>query len=240
MHSSSCAPSVSMYSQHMNVLITGANGGLGAAVSRAFLAEGATVIGVARSWDQSRNQPAPFLTVSADISTGEGAEAMVKQALEHGPLDALVHLVGGFAGGSTVTETSDQTWDGMLNVNLRTAFCAMRAALKPMLTAGRGRIVAVGARAAVEPSPNMAAYAVSKAALVALVKNVAAETKKSGVTANVVLPSIIDTPQNRASFPQADVSRWVAPESIAKVIVWLVSDAAADISGAVIPVYGRA
>jgi len=223
----------------MSVLITGANGGLGTAVSQAFRAAGATVIGVARSWEQFSNQP-PFPTISADVSTSAGCDAMVRQALEHGPLDALVHLVGGFAGGSPVAEISDQTWDGMLNVNLRTAFCAMRAALKPMLAAGRGRIVAVGSRAAVEPSPNVAAYAVSKAALVALVKNVAAETNKSGVTANVILPSTIDTPQNRAALPQADFSRWVAPESIAKVIVWLVSDAAADISGSVIPVYGRA
>ena len=186
-----------MYSQHMSVLITGANGGLGTAVCQAFLAEGATVIGVARCW----NEPLPFLTISADVATREGCEAMVRQALEHGPLDALVHLVGGFSGGSSVAETSDQTWDGMMSLNLRTAFCAMRAALKPMLAAGRGRIVAVGSRAAVEPSPNFAAYAVSKAALVALVKNVAAEANLSGVTANVVLPSVIDTPQNRVAMP---------------------------------------
>ncbi len=127
-----------------------------------------------------------------------------------------------------------------MNVNLRTAFCAMRAVLPSMIAAGRGRIVAVGSRAAVEASPDFAAYAVSKAALVALVKNVAAEGKTSGVTANVVLPSIIDTRQNRATMPQADVSRWVAPESIAQAIVWLTSDAAADTSGAVIPIYGRA
>jgi len=220
----------------MNVLITGASGGLGTAVARAFLEDGATVIGVARSW----SEPPPFLTVSADVSTGEGAEAMVKQALARGPLDALVHLVGGFAGGSPLAETTDRTWDGMMSLNLRAAFCAMRAALKPMLAAGRGRIVAVGSRAAVEPSPNHAAYAVSKAALVALVRNAAAEGGKRGVTANIVLPSTIDTPQNRAAMPHADSSQWVAPESIAKVIVWLVSEAAADINGAVIPVYGKA
>ena len=220
----------------MNVLITGANGGLGTAVCQAFLATGATVMGVARAW----KEPAPFLTISADVSTGEGCAEMAKRALEHGPLDALVHLVGGFAGGSPVSETSDQVWDGMMNVNLRTAFCAMRAVLPSMIAAGRGRIVAVGSRAAVEASPDFAAYAVSKAALVALVKNVAAEGKASGVTANVVLPSIIDTRQNRATMPQADVSRWVAPESIAQAIVWLTSDAAADTSGAVIPIYGRA
>jgi len=220
----------------MSVLVTGANGGLGPAVCQAFLDNGATVIGVAREW----KEPPPFTTISADVGTAEGCEEMVTHALQHGPLDALVHLVGGFSGGSPLTETSDQTWDGMINVNLRTAFCAMRAVLRPMTSAGRGRIVAIGARMAVEPSPNFAAYAVSKAALVALVRNVAAEGKKSGIIANIVLTSIIDTPQNRKAMPDADYSKWVRPESIAKLMVWLASDAAADISGAVIPIYGRA
>jgi NAD(P)-dependent dehydrogenase (short-subunit alcohol dehydrogenase family) len=220
----------------MNVLITGANGGLGTAVCQEFLAGGAKVIGVAREWKAAE----PFAMIAADVSTAEGCESMVKQALEHGPLDALVHLVGGFAGGSGVAETSDETWDKMMNINLRAAFCCIRAALKPMQAAGRGRIVAVGTRMAVEPSPNFAAYAVSKAALVALVKNVAAEGQKFGVTANVILPSTIDTPANRAAMPKVDPSRWVKPESIAKLLVYLVSDAAADTSGAVIPIYGRA
>ena len=225
-----------MYSERMNVLITGANGGLGTAVCQEFLASGAKVIGVSREW----KEPASFATISVDVSTAEGCESMVKHALEHGPLDALVHLVGGFAGGSGVVETSDETWDKMMNINLRTAFCCIRAALKPMQAAGRGRIAAVGTRMAVEPSPNFAAYGVSKAALVALIKNVAAEGQKIGVTANVVLPSTIDTPANRAAMPKADFSRWVNPESIAKLLVFLVSDAAADTSGAVIPIYGRA
>src|SRR6476646_9796069 len=154
----------------MNVLVTGANGGLGSAVCAAYVASGAAVIGVARSWKES----VPYPTISVDVSTAGGCESMVKQALEHGPIDALVHLVGGFAGGSPVSETTDQTWDSMMNVNLRAAFCCIRAALKPMQSAGRGRIVAIGTRMALEPSPNFAAYAVSKAALVALVKTVAA------------------------------------------------------------------
>jgi NAD(P)-dependent dehydrogenase (short-subunit alcohol dehydrogenase family) len=220
----------------MSVLVTGANGGLGTAVCQAFVDSGSAVIGVARVW----KEPVTFATISADVGTAEGCEKMVAQALQRGPLDALVHLVGGFSGGSPLTETSDQTWDGMMNLNLRTAFCAMRAALRPMSAAGRGRIVAIGSRVAVEPSPNFAAYAVSKAALVALVRNVAAEGKKSGITANIVLTSTIDTPQNRKAMPDADFTRWVTPLSIAKLIVWLASDAAADISGAVIPIYGRA
>jgi len=220
----------------MNVLVTGANGGLGTAVAKAFLDSGATVIGAALSWPN----PVPFATISADLSTGEGCDAMVKEALQHGPLDALVHLVGGFGGGSPIAETSDKTWDGMMNLNVRTAFCAMRAVLKPMTAAKRGRIVAVGSRAAVDPSPNFAAYAVSKAALVALVQNAAAEGKDLGITANVVLPSTIDTPQNRKAMPDSDFSRWVAPELIAQLLVYLTSDAAAAVSGAVIPIYGRA
>jgi NAD(P)-dependent dehydrogenase (short-subunit alcohol dehydrogenase family) len=220
----------------MNVLITGANGGLGTAVSKAFADSGATVIGVARSWTEA----VPFVALSVDLTTAEGCDSMVQEALKHGPIDALVHILGGFGGGQSIAETSDKTWDGMMTLNLRAAFCAMRAVLKPMTAAKRGRIVAVGSRAAVEPTPNYAAYSVSKAGLVALVKNVAAETKDLGITANVVLPSTIDTPLNREAMPKADFSQWVAPESIAKTLVYLASDGAGDVSGAVIPIYGRA
>jgi NAD(P)-dependent dehydrogenase (short-subunit alcohol dehydrogenase family) len=165
---------------------------------------------------------------------------MALQALQHGSIDALVHLIGGFGGGSRLWETSDATWDSMMNINLRAAFLTMRAVLKPMTVARRGRIVAIGSRAAIEPLANFAAYAVAKSALVALIKNVAAETRDLGITANVVLPSTIDTAANRKAMPKADFSTWVAPESIAKLLLWLASDQAADVSGAVIPIYGRA
>jgi NAD(P)-dependent dehydrogenase (short-subunit alcohol dehydrogenase family) len=220
----------------MSVLITGASGGLGTAVSKAFEDAGKNVIGVARNW----TEVVPFLTISADLTTAEGCDAMVAEALGHGPIEALVHILGGFGGGQSIAETSDKTWDGMMTLNLRAAFCAMRAVLKPMTAAKYGRIVAVGSRAAVEAMPNFAAYSVSKAGLVALVKNVAAEGKDLGITANVVLPSIIDTPANRQAMPTSDFSRWVQPESIAKSLVWLASKEAGDVSGAVIPIYGRA
>ncbi|HVO98320.1 MAG TPA: SDR family NAD(P)-dependent oxidoreductase [Bryobacteraceae bacterium] len=219
----------------MNVLITGASGGLGTAVCRAFGEDGATVIGVARNWLHGE----AFTTIAADLTTEAGCEAMVREALTHGPIDALAHLMGGFGGGQSVAETDDQTWDGMMTLNLRAAFCAMRAALKPMMAAEYGRIVAVGSRAAVEPMKNFAAYSVSKAGLVALVKNVAVEGKDFGITANVVLPSVIDTPPNRKAMPDANVSKWVTPESIAELVVWLASKRAGDVSGAVIPIYGR-
>jgi NAD(P)-dependent dehydrogenase (short-subunit alcohol dehydrogenase family) len=219
----------------MSVLITGAGGGLGGAVCSAFVDSGAKVIGVNRSWKESK----PYLTIAADVMTGDGAAELIKQALEHGPIDAVVHLVGGFGPGK-IAETSDQVWDLMMDVNVRTAFNVMRASLPSMITARRGRIVAVGSRAALEPSPGISAYAVSKAALVALVKNAAAEVKDSGVTVNAVLPSTIDTPANRKAMPRADFSTWVPPESIAQLIVWLCSEAAANVSGAAIPIYGRA
>src|SRR5215469_79346 len=171
----------------MAVIITGAGGGLGAAVCRAFLDRGAQVIGVERSWHETM----PFPTINADPTTAEGCAAMIAEARKHGSVDGLVHLVGGFSGGSPIAETTEQTWDLMMNINLRAAFLAIRAALPPMVEAKHGRIVAVGSRAAVEASPKFAAYAVSKAALVALIKNVAAETKDLGVTANAVLPSTI-------------------------------------------------
>jgi NAD(P)-dependent dehydrogenase (short-subunit alcohol dehydrogenase family) len=220
----------------MSVIITGAAGGLGSPVCGVFHEAGVQVIAIDRAWKKTQ----PYKTIDADLTTSEGATAMVGEALSHGPIDGLIHLVGGFAGGTPIAETDEKTWDLMMNVNVRIAFLTIRAALKPMIEARRGRIVAVGSRAAVEPSPNLAAYAVSKAAVVALVKNVAAEVKDLGITANAVLPSTIDTPANRASMPKADFSAWVAPASIAKLLLWLASDAAGDTSGAVIPIYGRA
>jgi NAD(P)-dependent dehydrogenase (short-subunit alcohol dehydrogenase family) len=219
----------------MSILITGAAGGLGSAVCRIFVEAGLDVIAVDRS-----PQRQSYATIEADLTTAPGATAMIEQALAHGPVDALVHLVGGFSGGKPIAETDDQTFDLMMNVNLRIAFNAIRAALKPMMNARSGSIVAIGSRAAVDPSPNLAAYAISKAALVALIKNVAAEVKDSGITANIVLPSTIDTPANRIAMPHSDFSKWVTPESIARLLLWLVSDAASDVNGAVIPIYGRA
>jgi NAD(P)-dependent dehydrogenase (short-subunit alcohol dehydrogenase family) len=220
----------------MSILITGAAGGLGSAVCRVFTEAGVKIVAVDKSWKESQSYP----TIDADLTTGDGATAMIEQAITHGPIDGLVHLVGGFSGGKPIAETDDKTFDLMINVNLRIAFNAIRATLKPMISSRRGRIIAIGSRAAVEPSPNIAAYAISKAALVALVKNVAAEVKDLGITANMVLPSTIDTRANRAAMPKSDFSKWVTPESIAKLLLWLVSDAAADVSGAVIPIYGRA
>jgi NAD(P)-dependent dehydrogenase (short-subunit alcohol dehydrogenase family) len=220
----------------MSIVITGAAGGLGGAVCRVFTEAGVKIVAIDRAWKQTM----PYPTVNADLTTADGAAAMIEQASAHGPIDGLVHLVGGFAGGKSIAESDDGAWDLMMNVNVRIALNCIRAALKPMIAAKHGRIVAIGSRAAVEPLPNFAAYAVSKAALVALVQNAAAEVKDLGITVNAVLPSTIDTAANRKAMPKTDFAKWVTPESIAKLLLWLTSDAASDVSGAVIPIYGRA
>lgn len=221
------------------VLITGATGGLGQAVVRAFLREGAVVAGVARRWPQDE-RPAGVLTVQADLGTPEGAETAVRALVErHGRIDAAVHLMGGFAMDGPVEATKVETWDRMMEMNARSAFLLFRAALPWMLKAGGGRLLAVGSRAGAEGAPGAAAYAVSKAALHALVLNLAAELRQKGITVNAVLPGTIDTAANRAAMPNADFAKWVAPETIAEALLWLASDQAAATSGALIPVYGR-
>jgi NAD(P)-dependent dehydrogenase (short-subunit alcohol dehydrogenase family) len=221
-------------------LVTGANGGLGRAVTRAFLGEGAAVAGVYRS-GQPASEDERFREYRANVADPAEAAAVVERAAkDFGRLDGLIHLVGGFEGGAPAEDTSDETWRRMLDVNLNAAFYAMRAALKVMRAAGHGRIVAVGSRTGIEPAAGLAAYGVSKAALNALVRTIALEVRDSGITANLVLPSVIDTPANRAAMPSADHSRWVHPDSIARLIVFLASGAAADVNGAAIPIYGRA
>jgi NAD(P)-dependent dehydrogenase (short-subunit alcohol dehydrogenase family) len=221
----------------MVVLITGASGGLGPAVVRAFLDSGAAgIFGVARSW---KEHPADgrFHAIEADLSRARECQRVAELA---GQPDALVHLVGGFSGGNPIAQTTEEDWRNMLDVNLGTAFSMFRAVLPKMIEAQRGRILAVGSRAAVEHMPGFAGYTVAKAALLALVKTLALEVKDAGITANLVLPSTIDTPATRAAMPKADFSKWVKPEAIADLLVFLASAKAGDVSGAAIPIYGRA
>jgi NAD(P)-dependent dehydrogenase (short-subunit alcohol dehydrogenase family) len=220
----------------MTTLITGANGGLGRAVVEAFLASGATVYGVDLAWKQQPHANPRFHPLEANLLQASECERVAQQAAP----GALVHLVGAFGGGQPVAQTEDKVWDQMMDVNLRCAFHIFRAVLPGMVAAKRGRIVAISSRAAVEPLANFAAYSVTKAALVTLVQTIALEVKDSGITANAVLPSVIDTPANRAAMPSADASTWVTPASIARLLVWLASDDASDVSGAAIPIYGRA
>jgi NAD(P)-dependent dehydrogenase (short-subunit alcohol dehydrogenase family) len=226
-------------SDNQVVLITGAQGGLGTYITEAFLAAGAQVVGSSRRIDDAAFPHARFAGMAADLTNAEDAARLAAGVVERfGKVDALIHVAGGFAGGSRIDETDDATWDAMMNLNVRAAFHILRAVLPPMRRQKRGRIVAIGSRAGVEPAAHIAAYAASKAALVSLVKTAALENRAAGITANTILPGAIDTAANRASDPGGDHAKWVSPERLAALALFLASDQAAEITGAAIPVYG--
>jgi NAD(P)-dependent dehydrogenase (short-subunit alcohol dehydrogenase family) len=221
------------------VLITGAKGGLGNSVTTAFLNAGATVVGVARSIANADFPNERFTAVETALESVADATQVVRSVVaKTGRVDALVHLVGGYAGGKPIAETDDATLDNMIELNFRVAFYVLRAVLPQMRTQGSGRIIAIGGKAAVEPVPGAAIYAATKAALVSLVRTAAQENKDHGITVNAILPGTMDTPGNRAAMPKADFSKWVDPAQIASLIVHLASDHASQVNGAVIPVYG--
>jgi NAD(P)-dependent dehydrogenase (short-subunit alcohol dehydrogenase family) len=225
--------------QNKVALVTGANGGLGTSVTQALLDAGATVVGVSRNIRQADFRHPSFVAISAKLSTGEAANKLVEQVTaKFARIDLLAHLVGGFAGGKTIAETDDATFEAMLDLNLKTAFYVLRAVIPQMRRARSGRIVAIASRAAEDPGPGVGAYSASKAALVSLIRTVALENKDHGITANVILPGTIDTPANRKAMPGADTGTWVLPASIAALIVWLAGEAGKDVNGAAIPVYG--
>jgi NAD(P)-dependent dehydrogenase (short-subunit alcohol dehydrogenase family) len=224
----------------MVVLITGAKGGLGTHVTQAFLNSGATVAGSSRRIADSDFPHPKFFAVPADLTDAAQARSLADAVMARsGGIDALVHVTGGYTGGKPVHETTDDAWDQMMNLNLRAAFNTLRAVIPHMRQAGRGRIIAIGSRAAVEPGPNVGAYSASKAALLSLVKTVALENRDLAITANVILPGTIDTEANRQWGTAEDRAKWVSPDRIAALAVFLTSDAAADITGAAIPVYGK-
>lgn len=220
-------------------LVTGANGGLGSFVTRALLDAGATVIGVSRKIQQSDFNHPSFTALPAEMSTADGAKSVVDSIVPRfGRLDIVAHTVGGFAGGTSIAETDDTTFQRMFDVNLNSTFYVLRAVLPVMRKAGNGRIIAIGSRAALEPGAGVGAYSASKAAMVSLIRTVAVENKDVGITANVILPGTMDTPANRRFMPKADFSKWVQPATIASLTIWLARDAGKDVNGAVIPVYG--
>ncbi|MEP7353232.1 MAG: SDR family NAD(P)-dependent oxidoreductase [Acidobacteriota bacterium] len=222
------------------VLITGAKGGLGNYVTQAFLDAQAIVVGTARSIKAEDFPHKNFTADPAELGSSDQAAAVVKRVLDRtGRIDALVHLVGAFAGGPSVAETDDDVLARMVNVNLDAFFYMARAVLPVMQKQGSGSVLAIGSRTANEPAAGLGAYSASKAALVSLVGTIALEYKSHGISANVLLPGTMDTPANRAAMPQADVSQWVQPSQVAAMLVHLASDAASQVTGAVIPIYGK-
>jgi NAD(P)-dependent dehydrogenase (short-subunit alcohol dehydrogenase family) len=221
------------------VLVTGATGGLGRHVTRAFLDAGATVVGTSPKIQQSDFDHRNFTAMAAQISGLADAKQLVNHVLSRfQKIDVLAHTVGGFAGGQTIADTDDATFQGMFEINLNSTFHALRAVIPPMRHRKYGRIIAIGSRAALEPGANVGAYSASKAAMVSLIRTAAEENKDAGITANVILPGTMDTPANRQAMPNADLSTWVQPASVASLMTLLAGDAGKDINGAVIPVYG--
>jgi NAD(P)-dependent dehydrogenase (short-subunit alcohol dehydrogenase family) len=229
------------------IIITGAAGNLGVATARAFQAAGARLALVDRSPDRLPNlfpeladSPDHFFAPPTDV-TDPASVAVAIEAIHRrfGRIDALVNTAGGYRAGTPLHETPLSDWDFMLNLNARSVFIVCQAVIPHMLRQGHGRIVSVASRAALGGEANHAAYSVSKTAVVRLTESMAAELKDHGVNANCVMPGLIDTPQNRAAMPDADFGKWVAPEAIADVILFLSSEGARAINGAAVPVYGR-
>jgi NAD(P)-dependent dehydrogenase (short-subunit alcohol dehydrogenase family) len=221
-------------------LVTGANGGLGKSVTKALLDAAYSVVGLSPKIDVSDFDHPHFTALPASLNSLDVATKAVETVMAHfGKIDLLAHLVGGFAGGTTVAETDGATFQRMFDANLNTAFHILRAVIPEMRKVGYGRIIVIGSRQAEEPGPKVGAYSASKAAVVSLVKTVALENKDAGITANVILPGTMDTAANRTAMPKADTSQWVQTESVASLIVWLAGDAGKDVTGAAIPIYGR-
>ena len=229
-----------------SVLIAGGTGGLGRAVTLAFLEEGATVVVTyrqPREFEEVKRAAGERASSLAGNAVDVTSETAVKQLVdkivaEHGRLDVVVNAVGGYAGGVKLWDLDSKVFDQMLALNLKSGFAISRAAVPVMLKQGRGAIVNVASKAAFDHAAGAAAYVASKAAAVAMIDSLAADLKGTGVRVNSILPSIIDTEANRKAMPNADFSSWPKPEDIARVILFLCSDDAKLIQGAAVPVYG--
>ncbi|NWG19649.1 MAG: SDR family oxidoreductase [Chloroflexi bacterium] len=230
-------------------IVTGGTGALGAAVVQALLAAGAVVwVPYRVDGEIERLRRLPGLPDGASLAgavvdlTDEAAVhgAYGQVAATYAGIDILVNVAGGFAGGEPVHRTPWSLWQTQLDINLKTAVISCAAAIPHMLERGGGAIVNVSSRTATQSAKYVAAYGAAKRALLQLTEALAAELRDRDITANAILPSVIDTPANRAGDPNADHGRWVAPEAIARVVLFLVGPDARIISGAAIPVYGKA
>ncbi len=226
------------------VLITGASGALGEAVVRRFAAAGARLALADR-----RAEPAPgsldglpdaLFVGGTDVTNADSVEALAARVLhDRGRIDVLLNIAGGWRGGTPVHETPPETWDFLMDLNAKSVFLVCRAVIPAMLAQGGGKIVSVAAKSGLQGAANTAAYNASKSAVIRLTEAMSAELKDRGINVNCVLPTIIDTPANREQMPKADFAKWVAPDALADVLLFLASDAARAIHGAAIPVYGR-
>lgn len=226
------------------IMVTGAAGNLGRAVANAFHQLGGNLVlvdrqraGLERAFGAEDERRA---FMQADLlDAAQVQDAVASAARRFGRIDVLCNVAGGFRMGPAVHETPDQDWNFLFDLNTRSLLHAVRAVVPGMLAAGGGKIVSIAANSALKGVAHMGAYCASKDVVIRLTEAMAAELRESNINVNCVLPSIIDTPENRAAMPDADPGRWVAPEALADVIVFLSSDAARAIHGAALPVVGR-
>jgi NAD(P)-dependent dehydrogenase (short-subunit alcohol dehydrogenase family) len=225
------------------VMLTGAAGNLGRAVAQAFAAQGDALVLVGHNRESLvtafGDEGLQRLFAPADLRRQDDVDRAVRSALERfGRIDVLCNLAGTFRMGEAVHETSDATWDLLLDLNARSLLRTAHAVTPVMLKQGSGKIINVGSYAAQKGAAQTGAYIASKAVVARLTETMAAELREHGINVNAVLPTLIDTPENRAAMPGADPQRWVAPQDLANVIVFLASDAARAVHGATLPVTG--
>jgi NAD(P)-dependent dehydrogenase (short-subunit alcohol dehydrogenase family) len=219
--------------------VTGGFGVLGSSLGQVLTQAGARVALIGRGRAPAGVPEGALALDRVDLGDAAAARAAMDRAAQHfGRLDGLVNVAGGFEW-DKIEGGGIDTWERMFAVNLRTALLASQAALPHLLALGQGRIVNVGSAAAGHAAVGMGAYAAAKSGVARLTEAMAEEFKDRGITVNAVLPSVIDTPANRAEMPKADFDRWVSPQALARVVLFLLSDDAAPITGALIPVKGR-
>ena len=229
------------------VLITGATGTVGRVVAETFAQTGARLAVTGRR--ESALQALAgvlslpderLLVMPADLADSKNVLALVSAIdARWGGVDVLLNVAGGWRGGSRVADLKEPEWDAILDMNLRSAFLINRAVLPHMVEQRWGRIVNFGSRAVVSPGAKQVAYNVAKSGVVALTQSISSDYRRRGVAANVVLPAIIDTPQNREGSPDADHTRWVPPGDLAELLLFLASDAGGSLNGASIPVFAQ-
>jgi NAD(P)-dependent dehydrogenase (short-subunit alcohol dehydrogenase family) len=228
---------------NQTVMVTGASGNLGRAVAGKFADLGANLALVDRRRENLERtfgaEDQRRLFVIADLLDQDQVRAAVAKVKERfARIDVLCNIAGGFRMGEPVHETSDQNWNFLFDINARTLLHAVRAVVPQMIADGGGKIVSVAAFAAQKGAGRMGAYCASKDAVIRLTESMAAELREKNINVNCVLPTIIDTPENRAAMPNVDPARWVAPEDLAAAIAFLASDGARAIHGAALPVTG--
>lgn len=229
------------------VVITGAAGNLGVVTARAFQTAGANLVLVDRSPDRLQklfpelaDSAHHFLATGVDLGDVAAVERMATEAVNRlGKIDVLVNTAGGYRAGMPLHEAPLEDWDFLLNLNAKSVLISCRSVIPAMLKQGAGKIINIASRAALTGEANAAAYSVSKTAVMRLTESMAAELKDKDINVNCIMPGMIDTPPNRSAMPDADFSKWVAPEALANVILFLASDAASAIHGAALPVFGK-